>query len=145
MTEAFDLDAYLAVSEHDVDPRWHYDEDLFRLGDLADPAMDAAVTYLVTRSNDPDTPFTRGILVPADLSSVPSRDGSRVLGIYCVGSYLEPVILLDLAAHREVAAGDDLTRALRDTVEHEIRHAKQESEWDGVGEWVDEDAAEGGV
>jgi len=47
------------------------------------------------------------------------------------------VILIDLDAH--AGYEDQIVK----TLEHEVVHAIQESDWDGSGEWVDEDEAEG--
>lgn len=56
--------------------------------------------------------------------------------LYCNGTYNEPVILIDIAAHR------DYPDQVAKSVAHEVVHAIQESEWEGEGERADEAQAE---
>jgi hypothetical protein len=52
------------------------------------------------------------------------------------------VILLDLDKHQDsdvISPKDEVRRS----VDHEVTHAMQESEWSGEGSWANEDHAEG--
>ena len=116
--------------QHDYDPRWDYE---LRVDQLSDPLFQLAQRRLAVLAASEQTPFERAHVYPANLSSGPF---SGPVGIYCSGTYNEAVILIDLDAH------EGYEDQIMKTLEHEVVHAIQESEWDGNGEWAGEEQAE---
>lgn len=125
-------DDRFATVEHDYDPRdeyeivyEHVDGDAHRFAQgIADGCLGEEV------------PFERVHVWPVSLPG-------DAVGMYCNGTYLEPVVLVDVDRIAEHVEDDaDLLYEIRRTVEHEVAHAIQESEWDGEGDWADEGWAE---
>lgn len=116
-------------TEHDYSPDWDYD---VRDDQMDDPRLKMAQKRMDELAQSQETPFERGHVFPANL-------GGDVVGVYASGTYNEPVVLVDLDAH------EGYEDQIGKTVEHEIVHAIQESNFEGEGEWADEDDAEGHV
>ena len=118
------IDSRFATIEHDYDPRWDYEIQTDLLGcdqlSFAQIVMDRLATM-------ESTPFDTGHVHPADLA--PST-----VGLYCSGTYCEPIVLIDIAAHRDYTPRD-----IEKTITHEVFHAMQ----DWSGNPLDEAEAEG--
>jgi hypothetical protein len=107
------FDECVRFSEHDYDPRWDYE---INYGQLDHELVVLAQGRMDELSQRDDTPFERGHVFPADLSGV-SRDGSGVAAIYAMGTYNEPVVLIDLDPHN----ADDVISPHAEIV-HSIDH-----------------------
>lgn len=119
--------------EHDYDPEWDY---TVRYDQLDHPLVQAAQARLEALAQLDDTPMdpaTPGRVFPVDLSAY---DG---VATYCNGTYNEPCILIDVDGHE--GHEDQINKS----IDHEVRHAIQESNWNGDENepWADEDDAEG--
>lgn len=117
-----DLEPLFCFTEHDYDPRWDY---LVRTEYLDHPLIKRGRDILDDLSRRDDSCFKVAHVFPAELSD-------DIVACYCSGTYAEPVILIDISAHKD--HWDQLYVTLR----HEIEHALQESR----GEDMNEDGAE---
>jgi len=122
-----ELEARYQMREHDYDPNWDYEvrEDLFT--DCRAVWAQRVMDLLAARA---DTPFEVGHVFPADLNAT-----NGAIAVYCSGTYNEPVVVIDLAAHSEPFAAEnelygpgEMNAAIEHTITHEIYHAIQESE-----------------
>jgi hypothetical protein len=125
-------DERFACLEHDYDPRWDY---ILRADQFEHPLALLAQQRLDELAAREDTPFERAHVHPADLTRGPHA-GQNPVGVYCSGTYNEPVVLIDIDAH--AGYEDQVVK----TVEHEIAHAIQEWSGEGAMDWADEDEAE---
>lgn len=138
---SFDDERYdhlFEFQEHDYDPRWDYEIDYSLLDD---PLLKLAQQRLDQLAQRSDTPFERGHVYPVQLSS--SRYQSEAVGVYCSGTYNEPVILIDIPQHDNINVLDPEDEVIR-TIDHEVAHAIREADYDPMfnDDWVDEEEAE---
>jgi hypothetical protein len=137
------FDDQFEMVEHDYDPRSEY---TLRADQFDDPLLRAARERMNELAARNDTPFERGHVFPARLDEQHNLSGTAAAGIYCSGTYNEPVVLIDLDAHRaleeeEFTRDGDVLREVQRTVDHEAAHAIQEHA-DREGNWADEEVAE---
>jgi len=113
------------MQAHDLDPRDDYE---IRVDQLSHPLLQEAERHIARILSGEDAFFERAHVYPA-------REGmGQSVGMYCVGTYVEPVILIDIDAH------SGYEEQIIITVEHELRHAMQE--WEDPDTDFDEDDAE---
>jgi hypothetical protein len=124
--------------QHDYDPRWDYE---LRADQFDDPLLAIARERMDGLAAREDTPFEHGHVFPARLDEQHTPSGHDLAGVYCAGTYIEPIILIDLDSHRELESKQDILREIIQTVDHEVAHAIHEHA-DPEGSWADEDAAE---
>lgn len=106
---------------HEYDPDWDYD---IQMSHLNHPVIQRAQKHLEHLAELDSTPFTPdhpGRVFPVDLTY------RNDVGVYCSGTYMEPCILIDVEAH------DDIMEIER-TVNHEVKHAIQESQGSSLNE-----------
>lgn len=135
------FDALFDFAEHDYDPRWDYE---LRLDQLDHPLYKLAQQATAELAAREDTPFDRAHVFPADLSAAANPSGVDAVGVYCAGTYTEPVILIDIDAHWTADVISPEAEISR-TTEHELMHAIQEWRGEGASDWADEDEAERGL
>jgi hypothetical protein len=107
------------AASHDYDPTWDYTVCFeHRQHPLYLLACEVMARVCADSAADSRIPFDNGRIFPAQL------DG--VAALYIAGTSSEPVVLIDVATHAELDERDR-TRALSDSVVHELRHAVQEA------------------
>lgn len=109
--------------EHDYDPEWDYEINYHALEDpFTKEIIDKAQQRLEKLAELDETPFNPeapGIVLPAL--------NLKAVAVYCLGTYNEPCILIDVEQH--IDGVTPLWREIFHTIDHEVYHAIQD--WNG--------------
>lgn len=121
--------------EHDYDP-WcgDYETHFPSAGHPLVVLAQKRMNFLATLE---ETPFEKGHIIPARLVG-------DAVAVYVAGTCNEPIVFFDAGQHDSLNVLDPESETIA-TVDHEVRHAIQESEADPDAEWADEEDAEHGT